>query len=1179
MSTSKMLTAAETWEKVYRGFEQINFTAYDFDTVKQSLLDYLKLEYPENFNDYIESSQMIAMLELFSYVAELLAYRIDMSIHENELHDAQRKQSILRLAKLISYDASRNLPLRGLVKLTSITTSEDVRDSQGNSLSNRAIKWGDSNNPLWKEQFFLVINKILTQSFGNPFKSFQIDDTVFQQYEAKNILETDSSKSSFKNGVLKFKSNVNGRDLNFEIVPSDIDDVGVLERSPNPNAYFTLLYGDDGRGDASDFTGFMMYIKEGNLNSLRYVFDIALPNRTLDINLKGINNVDVWVQELTTRGTIASEWEKVPTITGLNLAFNTIASRTKYEVETLENDYVRLIFGDGDFAAIPTGIFNIWVRQSNSGGLTIPKNQIVNQASTFAYTSKTGKQESVTLTYSLTSALTNSAESESIEHIRSAAPAVYYSQNRMVNGEDYNSFFLKDPSILRLRAVNRTFAGQPKYLNWNDASGTYQNVKLFGNDLRLFYDVTSQAEVSQISSRSLIDKVIEKGLSLPGISNLISYAFYTASSPLNKAFINPRTKFIEDSTQSYNGFALQEKTSIQGALDRHWYGEPDSTVLLDKDLSDSSSLAKTLYGIVNSDTDNRIYNYSMKIVLKDPLTGVYTRVNIPGNASGFQETISRQKRFGIGFNPNRNFISQLVITDKNDDLTDINTFDNFPYTNIDQAKAKAEDYTIEITDTEGNFSVYGSLSGALKAGKIGTVYDNGMISFIIGFPPGVTDIISVGDAWILSITGTSSNFTAEISKRNLTGVFFVIDEFLLPIDADKQEFDVTEPSKSWLFLIERTDDDSGNVSYWTIITRSLNLITQSSTTKFWYDDTNYIVDPTTKLRVFDQVRVLRSNLNSSRDRAIGIDYIYKVIDNVKFSNGEVDYNSLKTTPGNSLDPSSLASQAFTSSNGAILNPLEFLRFIGTTDYVYFSVGNLTGNLTPVVATSYIAGLDYIDDVSEDKKYVRRHGRSDLDFMWLHYAPNDHVIDPSPSNIIDVYVLTNGYYSSMREYLQGIRTQEPTPPTPLELRNSYRDLIKSKMISDTVVMHSGRIKYLFGALAEPELRAKFRVVKSPTAKLTGDQIRSTILNLIDGYFSIDNWDFGQEFYATELCAVIHANLSTEISSVIIVPEFPGNYFGDLFHLKSGPDEIFMSAAKLENIELITSLDRITLKQRS
>src|ERR1035437_4955146 len=199
-----LLYAAESWERVYKAFEEVNFTAYDYDAVKQSLIDYLKLNYPENFNDYHEASLMIALAEMFAYIAEQLSYRVDLSVHEVLLPTAQRKQNILALAKLISYTSSRNLPLRGLVKINSVSTSEILFDSQGNSLTNRVIKWNDASNSLWKEQFLAVINKVMTQPFGSPFKSFQIDNTIFQQYEVQNVLETEVDRATVRNGVMKF---------------------------------------------------------------------------------------------------------------------------------------------------------------------------------------------------------------------------------------------------------------------------------------------------------------------------------------------------------------------------------------------------------------------------------------------------------------------------------------------------------------------------------------------------------------------------------------------------------------------------------------------------------------------------------------------------------------------------------------------------------------------------------------------------------------------------------------------------------------------------------------------------------------------------------------------------------------------------------------------------------------
>jgi hypothetical protein len=1163
--SSKMLYAAETWDRVYKAFENVNFTSYDYDAVKQSLLDYLKLNYSESFNDYIESSQLIALIEVFAYIAEQQAYRIDMSVHENMLATAQRKQSILRLAKMISYTSSRNLPLRGLVKVTSISTSEDVRDSQGNSLANKSILWADPSNPLWKEQFFLINNHVTSNPFGSPLKSFQVDDVVFQQYETLNLLDAEIQGTSFHNGVLPLSVQLNNNKLAFEIVPSDIDANGVFERSPNPKSHFTMLYANDGFGDTSDMTGFMFYIKEGKLQKLNYTFDSKIPNRSIDINQFGINDVDVWLQEVSANEDIIAEWEAVDNINGINLAYNNIKNTKKFEIETLENDAVRLVFGSGDFSDIPTGYFNIWVRTSNSGGLTLSKEDISNQTITFAYTSKQGKQESCTFTVSLVSALQNSADSEDIEHIRNVAPSVYYTQDRMVNGQDYNSYLLKDSSVLKLKAVNRTFAGQPKYLNWNDASGTYQNVKLFGDDLRMYYDVSSSASTSKVSARSLINDVIEPALTDPGLYNLLAYAFYGSGSPLNSAYVRPRVKFIEDPSLTINDVPIMEKTELQGALDRHWYGEPDSLVLLGPDLSSTSSPLK-YYGVVDSDVDRKIYDASLKLVTKN-LLGGYTLSSLPNAVSGLQEVVSRQRRFGIRFNPDRAFGSNLQIGSAS--TTSFTTLSNISNSDVVQT-LNEETITVEIIDSvTGTFTVVGSKSGIHATGIVGAPYSNGIISFNLGFPPIVSTSFVTGDAFIIKLVLVSSVLTPSVYKKNLLGRFEIIDETFLPSDIETLPYNVTDNVASWVMLIERNDAQDGSLDYWRIVTRNFKLVVESPTTQFFFNKNLTIIDPTSKTKVSDTIKVLKSNLDVTGTKALGIDQSYFVVDNIRYSTGDINSKALQISPN-------VITNGYMPSDGRPQASLQYLEFIGQTNYVYFQKDIVTGILTPITTTNYLSSLTYINGVSGN--YIRKLGRELLDFAWVHYTGNDNLVDPSTSNIIDMYLLTRGFYSRMVDYLQGRLTVAPIPPTPFELRSSYKGLLENKMISDTVVLNPAKVKLLFGGKAIPELRAKFKLVKNIGSKLTDDQLRVKVLDIINLYFNISEWDFGKAFYAQELCAVTHKQLPLDLSSVVIVPEFPSNYFGDLLYVQSDANEVLMTAAELKDIQVITSLDRITLRQK-
>jgi hypothetical protein len=164
------LLVAEDWRKIYTSFQQADFKSYDFETLRRTMIAYLRENYPENFNDFVESSEYIALIDLIAYIAQSLSFRVDLNARENFLETASRRNSILRLARLINYNAKRNLPATGLLKFTSVSTSQDVRDSGGNSLANITVAWNDATNANSREQFINILNaaNVSGQTFGKP---------------------------------------------------------------------------------------------------------------------------------------------------------------------------------------------------------------------------------------------------------------------------------------------------------------------------------------------------------------------------------------------------------------------------------------------------------------------------------------------------------------------------------------------------------------------------------------------------------------------------------------------------------------------------------------------------------------------------------------------------------------------------------------------------------------------------------------------------------------------------------------------------------------------------------------------------------------------------------------------------------------------------------------------------
>jgi hypothetical protein len=243
------------------------------------------------------------------------------------------------------------------------------------------------------------------------------------------------------------------------------------------------------------------------------------------------------------------------------------------------------------------------------------------------------------------------------------------------------------------------------------------------------------------------------------------------------------------------------------------------------------------------------------------------------------------------------------------------------------------------------------------------------------------------------------------------------------------------------------------------------------------------------------------------------------------------------------------------------------------DIVYFVRED---NLSPWVHTQPTAQIlkRYDDDDADVKQYT---GISGINFLWMHRTPQYNLIDPSATNIIDTYIIPRGYYINVNRWLNDKLPNEPVKPKPFELRRDYNELLQNAMVSDTVVLHPGKIKVLFGRKAIPELRAKIKIILSGNVETSVNQIKVNIVSIVNEFFNINEWEFGETFFFSELSAYIHTRLPTELNTVVLVPSAEKNLFGDLYQVNSMEDEIFQAHLTETDIEVVESLNPKTLKQ--
>jgi hypothetical protein len=205
------------------------------------------------------------------------------------------------------------------------------------------------------------------------------------------------------------------------------------------------------------------------------------------------------------------------------------------------------------------------------------------------------------------------------------------------------------------------------------------------------------------------------------------------------------------------------------------------------------------------------------------------------------------------------------------------------------------------------------------------------------------------------------------------------------------------------------------------------------------------------------------------------------------------------------------------------------------------------------------------------------GRDKIIFQYEHAADESSRIDPSSSNIIDVYMLTKQYDTLYRQYLQGAIDTRPLAPSSDTLYVNFGEEInKIKSISDEVIYHPVKYKVLFGTEASDDLKAMFKIVKNPDRVVNENELKANVIAAINEFFAIENWEFGDTFYFSELSNYVMTQLAPDLAAFVIVPIQESLSFGSMFEVRSEADEVFISSATVENIEVVSSLTASKLK---
>ena len=1132
----------EDWKQIYQTYREADFQSYDFETLRKSFIDYLRLYYPETFNDYIESSEFIALLDVMAFMGQALAFRTDLNTRENYIDTAERRDSVVRLANLVSYTAKRNTAAEGFLKVFNVTTTENVVDYNGVNLANVTVNWADPTNNDWQEQFTAIINASLvdSQKVGRPGNRQTILGVRTDEY-AINLVPGFLP-------VIPYSATVDGVNMPFEAMTST--SVGrdyVYEPSPQPNTSFNVLFRNDQLGFQSANTGYFFFFKQGVLQNQDFNLTERISNRTVDINIEGVNNTDRWLFQLDNLGNIAQEWAFVENI------YQAAAERSTtllpvYSVTSRANDQITMVFGDGIFSQIPVGIFRAYVRASNGLQYIINPEEMQNVVLPISYIDRNGNLQTITFTCGITRPVSNSQAREPIAEIKQRAPARYYTQNRMVNGEDYNLFpYTAYNSIIKSKALNRASIGTSRYLDLIDNTGKYSSTNTFSSDGGLWKNNVYPTILFSWTNRNDIADVITNQVQ-PSLIGPTVKQFYYANFP--RETVN---------TGTTAGYTWDQSTTLANETTGYFRNTTTSATWPDG----------TPIPVGDSTSDVFKYIVPGALIKFVAPTGYYFDRNnrlVQGTPMRADERTeiwaSAQAIVGDGYNGGLGNLTSGAGPI---------TINNFVPTGA------IIDSIVPLFVTDLPNSIQQQMTQQILLNRqFGLGYDND--GSVTGSPYTwyliTSNNLNVGTQE--NITPWSQQYAGNTSGANLDA------SWLIAFTVENQNYTITFRGLTYYF---------GSVLQ----------------TRFFFYEDQLVYDSRTGTIIKDFVNVLAVNTKPDSTEPLPGDIYTTIIGQPVESDGYVDdFQVLVSYRDSDNDGVPDNPDFFDEIVGTATNPgsLVFLqqtvdfdnlqRYLlveeGVVVYDYATYDEIELNKTAwtpgQVFYAYSEDAFYQLSINVDNVrtivsvtgWIARTGRQALYFQYRHNSPLTNRIDPGSTNIIDLYVVTLSYYTAYQNWLRDTTGTviEPAVPTIDELSTEYQGLQDYKMLSDNVIVNSVVFKPLFGAKAAQELRATIKVIRAQNSTASTSEIKSSVLAEMNNYFSIDKWNFGDTFYFSELAAYLHRQLGTIISSVVLVPLDQQKSFGDLYEIRSAPNEIFANGATINNIDVIEALTSTNLR---
>lgn len=152
----------------------LNYTNQDFWSMKTRLVSFIQQNFGDRFNDFVESSIAMMLIENWAYIADTLSFKIDQIANEIFIDTVTELDNAFRLANLVGFNPQPPVASSCLwtARINSIQTIDvtlptpyDIRLTNGDTPINYEIFAADNyNRPLFDEPIVIAAGKLLNSN-------------------------------------------------------------------------------------------------------------------------------------------------------------------------------------------------------------------------------------------------------------------------------------------------------------------------------------------------------------------------------------------------------------------------------------------------------------------------------------------------------------------------------------------------------------------------------------------------------------------------------------------------------------------------------------------------------------------------------------------------------------------------------------------------------------------------------------------------------------------------------------------------------------------------------------------------------------------------------------------------------------------------------------------------------